>query len=57
MVVNGDGQLLLGAVLADDVAVEKLFDLGRAGQAAGETRRLRGSLAQKALGDAFQYVA
>jgi hypothetical protein len=32
MVVDGDRQLLLGALLADDVLVEELLDLGRGGQ-------------------------
>ncbi len=33
MVVNGDGQLLFGFILADHVAVEERLDLGRARQA------------------------
>ena len=33
VVVNRDGQFLLGPVLADDVAVEECFDFGRARQA------------------------
>ena len=33
VVVNRDGELLLGFILADDVAIEKRLDLRRAGQA------------------------
>src|SRR5213078_1962307 len=32
MVVDGDAQRLLGAILADDVVVEDLLDLGRLGE-------------------------
>jgi hypothetical protein len=35
MVVNGDGQLLLGAILSNDVAIQKLFDLRRTGKSLG----------------------
>ena len=35
VVVDGDGELLLGLVLADDVVVEKAFDFLRLGQVAG----------------------
>src|SRR5215469_7802555 len=34
VVVDSDGELLLGAILADDIAVEKLLDFRRARQAA-----------------------
>src|SRR6516225_7293038 len=34
VVVDGDSELLLGAVLADNVAVQELLNLGRAGKAA-----------------------
>ena len=34
MIVDRDGKLLLGAVLANDVAIEKLLDLRRTGQLA-----------------------
>src|ERR1700674_5511511 len=58
VIVNGDCQFLFGAVLADDVAVQELLDLGRAGQAA---RRGRGLLAlfvfQNRLADADTLVA
>src|SRR5208283_4200824 len=35
MVVDGNGELLLGLVLADDVIVEEAFDLGGLGKMAG----------------------
>ena len=40
MVVDSDGEFFLGAILADDIAVEKLFDFGRAGK-----RRFAGAVA------------
>src|SRR5712664_533888 len=40
VVVDGNGEFLLGAVLADDVAIEKLLDLRGAGKAAGGGRGL-----------------
>ncbi len=40
MVVDGDGQLLFGLVLADDIAVEKRLDLRRARQALIDRIRL-----------------
>jgi ABC-type microcin C transport system permease subunit YejB len=35
VVVNGDGEHLLGGVLTDHMLIEKLFDLGGLGNAEG----------------------
>ena len=58
VVVNRDGEFLLGAILPDDVAVEKLLDLRRA----GKTARRCGSLLalfvlENGLADADTFVA
>src|SRR5260370_24013865 len=58
MVINRHGKFFLRAILADDVAVEELLDLGRAGK---PFRRRRGLLAlfifQNGLADADAFVA
>src|SRR5205085_984403 len=41
VVVDGDGELLFGALLADDVEVEKLLDLFRLRKLAGTFHRAR----------------
>ena len=40
MIVDGDGELLLRAILPNDVAIQKLFDLRRTRQACAPARRL-----------------
>ena len=58
MVINGDSQFFLSAILANDVAVEKLFNLGRARQAAGRRSGLLALLVFKnRLADADTLVA
>src|SRR5260370_24623520 len=58
MVIDGDGQFFLRAVLPDYVAVEKLLDLRRPGQAFGRARSLLAFfVVQNRLADADTFVA
>src|SRR5580704_5442400 len=58
VIVNGDGKLLFRFVLADYVAIEKGFDLGRAGQASiNRTSLLALFVFQNLLADAHALVA
>ncbi len=49
MVVDGDGELFLGLILADDVLVEKAFYFLRLGQVAGDIGRNGGFTAAAAV--------
>ncbi len=58
VVVNRDGEFLLGAVLADDVAIEELLDLRRAGKpACGGRGLLALFILENGLADADTFVA
>ena len=52
VIVDSDGQLLLGPLLSDDVLIEELLDLFRLGKGAGAFQRTRLILA--VLGDDVQ---
>ena len=58
MVVDGDREFLLRAILADDVAIKELLDFGRAGEATGRCSGLFAFFVfQNGLADAHALVA
>jgi hypothetical protein len=58
VIVNGDGEFFLGAILPNDVAVKELLDLWGAGKAAGRSSGLLALFVlENGLADADTFVA
>jgi hypothetical protein len=58
VIVNRDGEFFLGAVLADDIAIEELLDLRRAGKPArGSGGLLALFILENRLADADAFIA
>jgi len=57
MVIDGDSELLLGAILADNVAVEKLLDLRDAEDGERARRLLALFILENGLANADTFIA